>query len=78
MSKAAWQNVKNVSIDMVSCGWVHFKCSGIKKKGDYNDNVVCFKFSRSRVLIANDLPVAHDYSKIDDAYTHPEEDTVLW
>ena len=59
------------------CGWVHFTCSGLENKTDYNDNFLCSKFSRSRVMIEDDDPFAVAYTKIHDAYTKPEKATTF-
>ena len=59
------------------CGWVHFKCSGLKSKSDYHDNFLCTKCSKSRVLIENDDPFAVAYTKIHNAYTNPDNSTAF-
>ena len=59
------------------CGWVHFTCSGLENKTDYNDNFLCSKCSRSRVTIEDDDPFAVEYSKIHDAYTNPQNATAF-
>ena len=54
-------------------GWVHFTCSGLENKTVYNDNFLCPKCSRTRVMIEDDDPFAVEYTKIHEAYTNPEK-----
>ena len=59
------------------CVWVHFTCSGLETKTDYNDNFLCSKCSRSRVMIEDDDPFTVEYTKIHDVYTNPEKTTAF-
>ena len=59
------------------CGWVHFTCSVLENKTDYNDNFLCSKCSRSRVMIEDDDPFAVEYTKTHDAYTNPKKATAF-
>ena len=55
------------------CGWVHFKCSGLENSKEYNDNFLCSKCNRSRILLSDktDRNYAASFTKIHESYTNP-------
>ena len=59
------------------CSWVHFTCSGLENKTEYNDNFLGSKSSRSQVMTEDDDQFSVAHTKIHDAYTNPEKSTVF-
>ena len=59
------------------CGWVHFNCSGLKKKTDFHENFLGAKCSKNRVIIEDDDTFAVAYTKIHNAYTNPKKTTAF-
>ena len=55
------------------CGWVHFKCSGLENSKEYNNNFLCSKCDRSRILLSGetDRDYATSFTKIHESYTNP-------
>ena len=55
------------------CGCVHFKCSGLANSKEYNDNFLCSKCNRSRILLSDeaDQDYATSFTKIHESYTNP-------
>lgn len=60
------------------CGWVHFKCSGLKNSLEYDDNFLCTKCGTKRVLIDDaHKNYASAFTKIHDAYTNPAKESAF-
>ena len=64
---------QNSTVWCLVCGWVHFMCSRLENKTDFNGTFLCSKCSRSRVMIEDDVPFAVAYTKIRDACINPEK-----
>lgn len=59
------------------CGWVHFKCAGIASITEHNENFLCTKCSKNRVLIKNDDSYGAAFKKIHDSYTNVQKATAF-
>ena len=61
------------------CGWVHFKCSGLKTTNDYKEDFLCPKCKTRRVVLDDNLDkdYADSFTKIHDAYTNPQKKTAF-
>ena len=59
------------------CGWVHFKCAGIKTISEHNDNFICTNCSKKRILIENDDSYEAAFNKIHDSYTNTQKATAF-
>ena len=54
------------------CGWVHFACSGLKNKSEYQaDSFVCTKCCKERIVSQN-LTENDSLRKVHHAYTNPK------